>query len=374
MPGETQAICQSCRILLPCSCSGWLGWAIFFSHQLPAEVVGFSPMMQVRGPLHLSSLFLRLPISSFCSSMRRTCLYLLLWATVPCWLLCSVFSFPTCAPIRSCKTSFALRIEASNRPLRPPAWDLSAVLTFLNSPLFEPLQQASLRDLTKKILFLLALATAKRVRELQAVSRAVSFVRSDACFSYVPEFVTKTESLSNLLPRSFLVDSLSDFAAGLEDELLLCPVRALRLYLDRTSSFSPLPRHLFLALRRPSRALSKNAISFFLCEEIHGAGTGRPEVGSVRAHSIRGVSTSAAFHQSWSVASVLESATWRSNSVFASFYLRDLQHEFEDIHSWLQVSGSVSSHLFPLCAGGGGETSGPLFLYSSRLCLLFGIL
>ena len=62
----------------------------------------------------------------------------------------------------------------------------------------------------------------------------------------------------------------------------------------------------------------------FLREVIHEAEAGRPEVGPVRAHSIRGLSTSAAFHRNWSVASVLESATWRSNLVFVSFYLRDL--------------------------------------------------
>ena len=49
----------------------------------------------------------------------------------------------------------------------------------------------------------------------------MSFVRSAACLSYVPEFVTKTEFISNPHPRSFLVASLSDFAAGLDDELLL---------------------------------------------------------------------------------------------------------------------------------------------------------
>ena len=139
-------------------------------------------------------------------------------------------------------------------------------------------------------------------------------------------------SLSNPIPLSFLVRSLSDFAAGLDVELLLCPVRALRIYLDRTASFSPLPRRLFVSPHRPPRALLKNAVSFFLREVIHEAEAGRPEVGPVRAHSIRGVATSAAFHRNWSVASVLESATWRSNSVFISFYLRD-QHEFEGLRS-----------------------------------------
>ena len=137
----------------------------------------------------------------------------------------------------------SFKVETPPRPLRPPAWDLSMVLRYLVSSSFEPLNQSSLRSLTKKTLFLLALATAERVGELQALSAVVSFVRSDACVSYVPEFVAM-ESLSNPLPRSFLGRSLSDFAAGLVEHLLLCPVRALRFYLQRTASFSPRPRRL----------------------------------------------------------------------------------------------------------------------------------
>ena len=227
----------------------------------------------------------------------------------------------------------SFKVEARPRPLRPPAWDLSLVLRYLVSSSFEPLHQSSLRHLTKKKLFLLALATTKCIGELQALSSTVSFIQSETCVSYVPEFVAKTESLSNPLPRSFLVRSLSDFAAGLEEYLLLCPVRALRIYLQRTASFSPRPRRLFVSPRRPSHSLSKTAVSFFLCEVISEADMARPEVDSVLAHSIRGVSTSAAFHSNWSVASVLKAATWCSNSVFASFCLRDIQHELDDLCS-----------------------------------------
>ena len=70
--------------------------------------------------------------------------------------------------------------------MRPPAWDLSKVLTYLVSPAFEPLAQASFRSLTLKTLFLLALAAAKRVVELQALSSIVTFVGADACLSYIP--------------------------------------------------------------------------------------------------------------------------------------------------------------------------------------------
>ena len=169
--------------------------------------------------------------------------------------------------------------------------------------------------------------------ELQALSSVVTFVHGDACLSYVPQFVAKSESLTRSIPRSFLVKSLSDFAAGLDDDLLLCPVRALRIYLDRLSSLFPLRHRLFVSPRRPTHPLSNNAVSFFLRDVISSAGASRPEVGRIRAHDIRSVSTSVAFHHNWSVSAVLESATWSSSSVFSSIYLHDLQHEYDGLLS-----------------------------------------
>ena len=89
------------------------------------------------------------------------------------------------------------------------------MLDFLCSPVFEPIANASLRDLTRKTLLVVALATAKRVGELQALSRVVSFSSSAAGLAYVPEFVAKTETVVHPLPRTFEVQSLCDFAAGL---------------------------------------------------------------------------------------------------------------------------------------------------------------
>ena len=216
--------------------------------------------------------------------------------------------------IRDLLRSF--RLSSAERVLRPPAWDLSTVLTYLVSPAFEPLSQASFRALTLKTLFLLALATAKRVGELQALSSIVTFVAGDACLSYIPQFVAKSESLTRSIPRSFLVKSSADFAAGLGIDLLLRPVRALRLYLLRARCLSPCRHRLFVSPRRHSRAMSKNAVSFFLREVISAAEAALPHVGSLRAHEVRSVSTSVAFHRNWSVSSVLESATWASSSVF----------------------------------------------------------
>ena len=207
----------------------------------------------------------------------------------------------------------SFHVEAPCRSVRPPSGDLIKVLEYLRSPVFEPLSSASLRDLTRKTLFLVALATAKRVGELQALSRIVSFSSSSAGLSYVPEFLAKTEAVVRPLPRTFDIQSLGDFAAGLSEDLLLCPVRSLSAYVARTSQFVNRPRRLFVSPRCPSRAMGRNGISFFLHEVIVHSGASSEAVAAPRAHSIHGIATSSAFFRNWSLRSVLEAASWRSN-------------------------------------------------------------
>ena len=215
-------------------------------------------------------------------------------------------------------------MAAPSRYIQPPSWDLNKVLVYLRSSAFEPLQSASLRALSKKSLFLMSLATAKRVIELQALFSIVSFSSEGAVVSFVPESLAKTESALRPLPRSFLVKSLTDFAAGLDEDLLLCPVRCLRVYLQCTALGVNRPRRLFVSPTNPSRSISKNAISYFLWKVIAEAGASSVAGVVPLAHSIPGVATSTAFHRNWSISSVLNAACWRSSSVFTSFYLNDL--------------------------------------------------
>ena len=161
----------------------------------------------------------------------------------------------------------------------------------------------------------------------------VSFSSSGATVSYIQEFLAKTESAVRPLPRSFLVKFLSDFVMGLDEDFLLCPVHCLREYVKQTSGVVNHPQHLFVSPCNPSRVMSKNAISYFLREVIAESGTSKESGVVPRTHRIRGIATSTACHRNWSVSSVLDAACWRSSSVFASFYLKDLQFEFDGLCS-----------------------------------------
>ena len=90
----------------------------------------------------------------------------------------------------------------------------------------------------------------------------MSFSSSAAAVLYVPEFLAYTETAVRSLPRTFGIESLSDLVAGLPIELLLCPVCALSEYVARTSRVVNRPQGLFVSSRCPSRAMSKNGISF----------------------------------------------------------------------------------------------------------------
>lgn len=85
--------------------------------------------------------------------------------------------------------------------LKVPAWNVDIVLRALLSPPFELMDTADLKKVTMKTLFLITLATAKRVRELQALSVGVACCSKDWIISYLPEFVAKTDSATSPAER-----------------------------------------------------------------------------------------------------------------------------------------------------------------------------
>ena len=234
------------------------------------------------------------------------------------------------------------QIEVPRRTIHAPSWDLNAVLKVLCGPSYEPLGRVSFRQLTKKTLFLLALATAKRVGELHKLHRWVGFRGPDAILGYLSEFLPKSASAVNQIPRDFTVKSLAEVVCPDDEERLLCPVRALRRYLAATKG-TPRPRSLFVSVKDQTKSMSLNAVSYFIRETIQQAiqPQGGPPRAGVRAHSVRGLATSLNYWKNRSLESVLEAATWKSNTVFVAHYLKDVQRTYEHIHS-----------LGPIIAGG----------------------
>ena len=227
----------------------------------------------------------------------------------------------------------SFQVEAPIRGVRPPSWDLPTVLNYLRSS-FEPLSTLSYkRSYPQDFIFYFRWLQLGELGNFRlCLVEFLSPLLPLVCLMCLSLWLRQNLPFDPL-PRSFEVKSLGDFAAGLPEDLLLCPVRSLSAYLDRTSGIVNRPRRLFVSSKCPSRAMSKNSVSYMLREVIVHSGASSQGGQVPRAHSIRGIATSSAFFRNCSLRSVREAASWRSNTVFTSFYLRDLSFTSEGVHS-----------------------------------------
>ena len=217
-----------------------------------------------------------------------------------------------------------------------PRWDLAVVLRFLMRPPFEPMNLCSLPNLTRKTAFLLTLASAKRNSEVWAFSANVAFGpnKSSATLSFLPDFIAKTQRVDR--PETALNPvSIPALAPSMGPDLpdrTLCPVRALLFYCDRTKCSAPgRPKRLFISFKPGhSGDIVKSTISGWIKGLIRSAYSDVRDEDSphltfnCQARELRAMATSLAFHQHHSVKQVMDAASWRVDSTFASFYLRDL--------------------------------------------------
>ena len=214
--------------------------------------------------------------------------------------------------------------------LRPPAWDVT--------PRPSEFDQGSVRAstdehfLTQKTLFLLALASAKRIGELHALLHRVSHSRDwgEVSFTFVAGFVAKTKDPSSSAPRfeGFTVPALPNANKNRRGRLL-CLVRAVRCYLDRTAAHRLRCERLFVTAGRSTKEVVKNTVSFWLRKTISRAyqlsGRSVPDP-PPRAWETRGIALSLLFKKNFAVDQVLKAGTWRRHTTFTCRYLRDVTH------------------------------------------------
>ena len=155
-------------------------------------------------------------------------------------------------------------------PLSPSLGRGHGPIQILTNQPYEPIRETEERFLAQKTLFLIALASAKRVGELHALSYCVSHSTDwkEVSFSFVPDFVAKTQDQSSFDPRfeSFVVPTLPKSSIS-PNGRLLCPVRAVKRYLDRIAQHRLRCERLFIATGR-NKKVSKNTVSFWLRKVI----------------------------------------------------------------------------------------------------------
>ena len=114
-----------------------------------------------------------------------------------------------------------------------------------------PLDKLSLRLLVLKTVFLVAMATARRISEIHAISGLDKDIAFDENYSvnltFLPEFRAKNQKTLEL-SRPFAITSISNFLNDDDADNLLCPVRAFKQFLKGTASFRQGKRRFFISI------------------------------------------------------------------------------------------------------------------------------
>ncbi len=165
----------------------------------------------------------------------------------------------------------ARRMNPSRPPL-VPSWDLSIVLAGLQRGPFEPLDSVELKFLSLKTALLTALTSIKRVGNLQAFSVSEECLVFGPVYSHVvlrprPGYVPK-------VPTTPFRDQVVNLQALPSEEAdpalaLLCPVRALRIYVTRTRSVRS-SEQLFVCHggQQKGKAVSKQRLAHWIVEAV----------------------------------------------------------------------------------------------------------
>ncbi len=225
----------------------------------------------------------------------------------------------------------ARRLNPPRLPLRP-SWDLSIILAGLQRGPCEPLDSVELREqvssgyLSAKTALLTALTSIKRVRDLQAFSVSEECLVFGPDYSHVvlrprPGYVPK-------VPTTPFRDQVVNLQALPSEEAdpalaLLCPVRALRIYVDRTRRFRSSEQLLVCyGGQQKGKAVSKQRLTHWIVDAIALAyqSQGEPCPMGVRAHSTRSVASSYALAHGASLADICRAAGWATPNTFARFY------------------------------------------------------
>ena len=188
-----------------------------------------------------------------------------------------------------------------------PKWNLSVEINELTKAPFEPMKDTDLQHLTLKTALLLALASGRHRSEIHAwVANKVSNLGQWEKVALFPssDFIAKNQLAregSQSVSRVTIPALTTIVNRQFKEDRTLCPVRALRYYLDRTEDLRGSQSLLFISFKkghtsdiRPATLSSWLKQAILLCYKQ--ADQQALDLVQVKAHDIRAFVASKAFY------------------------------------------------------------------------------
>lgn len=206
--------------------------------------------------------------------------------------------------------------------LRPPApryrntWDVKPVLEKLRT--MTPLNELSLKDITLKLVMLMALTQAARVQTLHLL------VLKNITIEEHSISVWLGGNIKQCRPQ-FNVQFLQFFEYTKDPNLCVC--RTLKEYINRTAPLRDVGGevdNLLVSFIKPHRAVSRDTVARWVKIMLNwsGVNTGKYTAGSVRA-----AAASRAKAKSVPLCYILAKAGWSRESTFAKYYDLKIVHD-----------------------------------------------
>ena len=203
--------------------------------------------------------------------------------------------------------------EKPSLPRYTVTWDPVLLLSFLRSQ--PPNEKLDLKMLTFKTVTLLTFLSAQRIQTVHLFD-----IRNMTVSDSIVK-VSIGDKLKQTRPGHHLHEL--EFPAYSPDQQL-CPVSVVKQYLTQTKLLRGKITNLFISFVKPYKSVSKSTISCWVKTTLGLAGV---DLTRFKPHSIRAASSSAASQASVPLATILRTAGWSSECVFAQYYQKEVHQQ-----------------------------------------------
>ena len=185
-------------------------------------------------------------------------------------------------------------------------WDVSIVLNYLKH--LSPVCDISLKDLTYKLVTLIALTNASRVQTIQLL-KISNMCKQKDCFRF---------RITDLIKQSRPGYRNPDLTLNAyPPDRRLCVYFVMKEYLKRTSDKRSNQDSVIISYIKPYKAVTSSTISRWLKTVLCRAGI---DTNVFTAHSTRAAATSKAKLKNVPISDIMSKAGWSNSKTFGKFY------------------------------------------------------
>lgn len=189
-------------------------------------------------------------------------------------------------------------------------WNVSLVLEYVEQ--LHPLYDLTLKDLTLKLVMLVALVTGQRGQSIHLMDLEHMSVGKD-CYKFLIQEKVKQSAPGKAQPELLL--------PGFSKNRSLCVVKTLAEYLKRTEHIRTSSK-LFICYIGKHQPVSRDTISRWIKVVMVRAGI---DVQKFAPHSTRSASVSRANAKNVPLQTILRTAGWSNQCTFAKFYNKEVE-------------------------------------------------